>query len=177
MTLTARPHARLGTTAVAAALLGLALAACGGGGTAGTATPASAVADPASAVSAPTDPAPDGSGTTDSPGTTDGSGTTDGAAPATADGAPTGCIPAPPVVSAARAYPEVSEVKLDGGCGRISVLTTLPPGGPSGTEAAAICAAVSGVAYVGAIDGVTVNGQDGHELATGAKNNPGCAPA
>lgn len=137
----------------AAVLLGAALTACGGGGQDGGSAAGSA------SVSATADAAP---------------ATAEASATAAAD-----CTPSADVAAAVKGFPEVTGVQVIGGCGEISVATTLPPGSlgtPSATRATAICAAVSKVAYVGSIYGVTVVGQDGHELAAGIKDQPDCIP-
>lgn len=97
----------------------------------------------------------------------------------TAGSAAAGCAPAAAVLSATKGFPEVTDVQLDGGCGQVSVATSLPPGvlgSSSATKGTAICTAVSEVAYVGDIFGVTVVAQDGSELAGGVKDHPDCIP-
>jgi hypothetical protein len=136
-----------------AALLGAVVSACGVGST----TPPST--GPGPTVSSTADAAP-------SDGTSPGSTTAD-------------CTPPDSIVAVVKGFAAVTGVQMIGGCGQVSVETSLPPGSigtSSATTAAAICTAVSRVAYGGSVYGVSVDGQDGHELAAGVKDHPDCIP-
>ena len=59
----------------------------------------------------------------------------------------------------------------------MTAATTLAPGSlgsPSVTRAITICNALTKVAYVGSVYGVSVDGKDGHELAASTKDQRQC---
>ena len=87
------------------------------------------------------------------------------------------CSTSPAVVAAGRPFTVITKLSLAGGCGVVTAATTLAPGAlgsPSVTQAIAICTAITKVAYVGAVYGVSIEGSDGHELAASTKDQRQC---
>ncbi len=155
---TAARHARWVRFAIPIVVLGL-VTACGGGSK-GTSNSTSAST-------------PGSSATSSSAGTSSAAASTTEQTSTSAAG--NACTPSPAVLAAAKTFTEISKVSLIGGCGEVSAETTLPPGAlgsPSVSRAITMCTAISKVAYVGSIYGVSVDGKDGHELASSTKGQP-----